>query len=349
MKNILDLSEGEIEKIKHTLIEDGLIVEKNKISNYDKEFFKTETMSMVLVKFSLFFSFFLYALINLFGIILSIVYKNFSVISSLIQIFTCLMVLLVCLVVFGNLKPHKKKKENIIFVKDNIFIFNFNNGMVETPNLFYHLPYDNLQRIEFEVYGERKKQVYGRVIFTFKVLDLYIKHTIHSVNITEIKNYIARNFPDLINNIVVDNNCHNPIKISKDSKKGKAYLSAFSCLIASILFFVIPLVFNYYNLALIISGDILFLTAFLVLLSPYLYTYHLIQGLILSCVFMLIGYCIPLFFILNNQQSFFMAIASNNYFLLLTFFGNIGLCLYASSITLIINKILYKIRRRHTI
>lgn len=50
-EHLLDLSEEEIDQVKQQLTEENKLVEKTKISKYDKKFFRTVTISMKLVKF----------------------------------------------------------------------------------------------------------------------------------------------------------------------------------------------------------------------------------------------------------------------------------------------------------
>lgn len=344
--NILNLSEKEFEKVKNQLIKEGNIINKPKISQYDEKFFQVVTTSMILVKFVIFFSFFLYALLNLLGIVLSVIYKNFNIISSVIQIIVCVAVLLVCYVIFGNINVNKKTEKESIYLYNDNFIFNFSNGIVETPNLFWSLSCENLHKIEIIVYGTRKKQVYGRVIFIFTVLNYRVTHTINYANITEIKNCIANKYPTLFSKIVIDGKSKRFKESTKDNPKGKTILCAFGCLIASISFFVIPLCFNYFNLALVITGSVLLLTSGMLFLSLSLYAYHLVQGLILCSFFIIIGYCIPLFIIMNSRFPFLEYIASNHLLLLITFFGNIGFCLYLYCIVLLLNKINYLIKSK---
>lgn len=59
-EHLLDLSEEEIDQVKQQLTEENKLVEKTKISKYDKKFFRTVTISMKLVTFFLFFGFSLY-------------------------------------------------------------------------------------------------------------------------------------------------------------------------------------------------------------------------------------------------------------------------------------------------
>lgn len=59
-EHLLDLSEEEIDQVKQQLTEENKLVEKTKISKYDKKFSRTVTISMKLVKFFLFFGFALY-------------------------------------------------------------------------------------------------------------------------------------------------------------------------------------------------------------------------------------------------------------------------------------------------
>ena len=138
------------------------------------------------------------------------------------------------------------------------------------------------------------------------------------------------------------------IAFNKKSKynKIKNFLYSLNCLIASLLFIVIPLLFDYFNLSLIIAGSVFLLTAIIVFISPYLYTYHVRQGLIVSTVFIIIGYLIPLFIILNSNVPFLEYLASNSLLLLITFFGNIGLTFYLYIVALVLNKFNYLIKSK---
>lgn len=153
-------------------------------------------------------------------------------------------------------------------------------------------------------------------------------------------------YPSLLDKLVVDNKTQNFKENWKDNQAVKTTLCAFGCLVAAVLLFVIPRVCGYYNLSLIIAGALLLLTAVIVLLSPYLYTYHLVNGFIICAVFIIIGYGIPLFAILADGISFLTFIASNSGLLLCTFFGNIGLCLYLYCVWLVISKIAYVIKNK---
>ncbi len=343
-RNISDLSEDEIEQIKSLLISDKKII-TNKPKHYDKKFFQTVLTSAKIVKICLFTCFALYALLNLFGIILSVVYNNLNFTTLIGQFIGCFSVSFVCIVIFNNINTNKKTEKEILYISNGKFVFNFNNGIVDSPDLFYCLSYESLQKIEFEIYGTRKRTTYGRVVFTFDVLVYQVTHTINLTNITQIENYIAQNYPMLVEKIIKDGKS---IAFNKKSKynKIKNFLYSLNCLIASLLFIVIPLLFDYFNLSLIIAGSVFLLTAIIVFISPYLYTYHLRQGLIVSTVFIIIGYLIPLFIILNSNVPFLEYLASNSLLLLITFFGNIGLTFYLYIVALVLNKFNYLIKSK---
>lgn len=270
-------------------------------------------------------------------------YGSFNLGSVITQIFGCAVALFICFVIFRNLNTNKKTQKEVIYIYKDDFIFNFNNGIVKTPHLFYSLPSGSLQKIEFTVYGTRRKQIFGRVIFTFSILNYRVTHVINNANLTEIENYFKSENPTLLEKLVKDGKSKSS---GEKPKTVNAVLSSLGCVIVSVLFFVVPLALDYYNLSLIIAGCVFLLTAAIILLSPVLYTYHLVQGLILSCIFIIAGYCIPLFVILNGQTPFLSYIASNSLILLPTFFGNIGLCIYVYIVVLEFNKIIYLIKRK---
>lgn len=337
-EHLLDLSEEEIDQVKQQLTEENKLVEKTKISKYDKKFSRTVTISMKLIKFFLFFGFALYALFNLAAIALSVFYRNFNAVSAVIQIVVCGAVLFLCLVVFHNPNLNLKTEKEVLYVIDDRFLFRFTNGISETPNLYYALPYEHLQSIEFTIYGTRKKQLYGRAVFTFSVANYRTKHTINSVNLTELENYFAEWFPTYKEKLSIDGK---PKLCNEPPKKRKIGLCTLGCAIVSVLFFASPQLFRCENGAFLFEGVLFCVTAVVVLLAPFLHTEHLVQGLMLSSVFLSVGYGIPLFLILNSPTPFFQYLATNGLILLPTFFGNVGLCFYFYIVFSVGNKICY--------
>ncbi len=340
--NNKELSE---EQIKQEFITKGILIEKSNMKDYDKKIFQNVSLSMKLVKLFLFLSLFFYALINIFGVVLSITYHKFSLATFLGQTVGCLAVLLLCFVIFRNINTNRSIERETLYVSQDNFLFNYTNGVVPTPNLFYCLSYEYLHKIEFEVYGKRKNQVFGRVIFTFQVLDCQIKHYINFVNLTEVKHYITSRWSTLLTKLVVDGKSERTEDTPRN-KKRSASLYSIGCLLFSALFFVLFLMCNIYNLSLVIAGAVLLFSAILIFISCFLYFYHLIQGIILSSIFMIIGFCIPLFIFFETELPLLEFIASNNLLLLIMFFGNIGLVLYGYCIAFYVNKISYLIRNK---
>ncbi len=344
--NLLELSESEIKDFKKKLIKEGTIFEKSEISSYDAKFFEAVTISKVVIKFLLFFSIALYVLINIGGIVLSIVYGCFNLMGIIAPIIAVCFVCFITFVIFGSINTNKKKKENVVYVIDDNFIFNFSDGVVEKSKLFYKLNYDSIQRIEYVIYGSKNKQIFGSVNFIFNVQGVDVKHYINYTNLTEINQIIDDKFPIVKNKLIVDGKAKNDDLVLKKTKSSKYMLLSVAFLVASILLIAVPIVFNYYSYALIISGAILAVVCLLVFVSPYFYTCHLVQGLILSSIFMIIGYCLPLLIIELSGVSFLMFIAINNSVLLPTFFGNIGLCLFVYLIFMMLSKFVYKLKNK---
>ncbi|MDE5990446.1 MAG: hypothetical protein K2H36_02555, partial [Clostridia bacterium] len=140
--DLLELEENKLNEVKKILIADGTIFEKKNITKYDAKFFETVTLSNALIKFFLFFSLSVYAVINLIGLVLSIIYdpnSSLDIIGTLIGLFA---ICLIISAIFRNINTNKKKEEFPIFITGENFIFNFTDGVVETPKLFYTLPYD---------------------------------------------------------------------------------------------------------------------------------------------------------------------------------------------------------------
>ncbi|MDE7079283.1 MAG: hypothetical protein K2O95_04120, partial [Clostridia bacterium] len=67
--DLLELEENKLNEVKKILIADGTIFEKKNITKYDAKFFETVTLSNALIKFFLFFSLSVYAVINLIGLV----------------------------------------------------------------------------------------------------------------------------------------------------------------------------------------------------------------------------------------------------------------------------------------
>ncbi len=346
--NLLDLPEKEFDKVKNQLLENGTILKKKKINSYDAKFFETVTISNTLIKFFLFFSLGLYAVINLIGLILSIIYDTFNLVNPLQVGVGVFFICFIVAAIFSNINTNKKKEESVIYVKDDNFIFNFTDGVVNTPELFYSLPYHSVKKIEFLIHSLRKKETFGSVTFTFSVLGYEETHSIRFTNLTKIEQFLRSKFPELLSKLIVDGKSKKDVEPTKNNKKVKCLLISFGCLIVATSLIVIPNILNYYSVALIASSVIVFITAIIVFLSCYLYTYHLIQGIIISSVFIIMGFCVPLLIIENSGVSFMSYIILNNQILMLTIFGIIGLCLYTYIITITIGKILYIIRRKNS-
>lgn len=342
--DLLNLPEKEINDIKKQFIEKGIVFERKKINSFNAKYFETVTISNTLIKFFLFFSMSIYILINLAGIITSFI-NNTSKdpIGILIGLF---VICFIGFAIFSNINTNKKKEENTLYIKEDNFIFNFSDGAVETPNLFYSLPYDSIKKIEFIIHRIKKGQIYGGVTFTFNVLGYNVYHIIRYTNLSEIEKYIKSKFPTLMNYLVVDGKGIKEREIVKDRQNVKYNLISLAILVVSILLIAIPYALNYNSVALIISAIILFITAIIGFLSGFLYTYHLVQGEIISGVFIIIGICVPLLVVEMRGISLFDYILQDTEILLPTFFGIIGLCMYAYIIAIIIGKIIYKVKNR---
>ena len=124
--NILDLPEAEIENVKNRLIADGNIIEKSAIKNSDAKFFQAVLTETVFLKFFLFFGFALFAVLNLSGMILSVIYNGFNLTTLIMQTIGCGAILLICFVIFRNIDTNKKTEREAIYIDDGNFIFNFN-------------------------------------------------------------------------------------------------------------------------------------------------------------------------------------------------------------------------------
>ncbi len=344
--DLLELEENKLNEVKKILIADGTIFEKNNITKYDAKFFETVTLSNTLIKFFLFFSLSVYAVINLIGLVLSIIYDpNFSLdlIGTLVGLFA------ICFIVsaiFSNINTNKKKEEFPIFIAGENFIFNFTDGVVETSKLFYTLPCDSVQKIEFIIHGLKNKQLFGSVTFTFKVLDYTVTHSLRYTNLTAIENFIKSKLPSLLDNLIIDGKANNDIEVTKKNQVFKNSLISLAILIVGIMLIVVPYLLNFKSLALTISCVILILTSVIVFLSSYLYTHFLVQGSVISSVFIIIGFCIPMLIIECSKISIINYIIQNPQILMMTIFGIIGLCLYVYIVIINISKIHYILHKK---
>lgn len=344
-KTLMDLPEEQFNEAKNYLLTQKIIIETKKIKDFDVKFFETVTVSNTLIKFFCFFSMGLYLLINIAGIVLSIINNTLpNLIGDLVALFAICFIIFA---IFSNINTNKKKEENILFIKGNNFIFNFNDDVVERPNLFYTLPFDSIKSIEFIIHKLKKGQIFGSVTFAFNAAGYDFAHTIRFTNLSAIKNYIETKFPTLTSYLIIDGKGE---KIATESvqkpAKLKCNLLSLATLAISLLLTFIPYVLNFHSLALIIAATILFVTAILMFLSNFLYTYHLVQGILMSGIFIIMGFLVPLLTVEIAGISIFDYILQNNEILLPTVFGIIGLCLYAYNIIIILSKIIYKIKNK---
>lgn len=341
--DLIDLTEEQLNEAKNQLFEKEMIFECKEIKGYDAKFFETVTVSNTLIKFFLFFSMGIYILINLAGMIVS--FLNDTLNNPIGNIVGLFAICFIVFAIFSNVNTNKKKEENALFIKDNNFIFNFTDVAVENPNLFFSLPYDSLKRLEFVIHKLKKGQIFGGVTFTFHLLDHEVHHAIRFTNLSKIKTLIEKKFPDLMSCLVIDGKgkeCE-PVK---SNRKLKYSLISLAVLVASLLLTIIPYALNYRSIALIISAIVLFITAILAFLSIFIYTCHLIKGIIISSVFIIMGFCVPLLAIEISGISIFNYVSLNSEILLPTFFGIVGLCLYAYCIVIIFGKLQYKIKNK---
>ena len=268
--------------------------------------------------------------------------------SSLDIIGTLIGLFAICLIVsaiFRNINTNKKKEEFPIFITGENFIFNFTDGVVETPKLFYTLPYDSVQKIEFVIHGLKKKQLFGSVDFTFKVQDYTVTHSLRYTNLTAIENFIKSKLPSLLDVLIVDGKSNKDIEITKKNQVLKNSLISLAILIVAIVLNVVPYLLNFKSLALTVSCAILILTSVIVFFSSYLYTHFLVQGIIISSVFIIIGFCVPTLIIECSKISIIDYIIQNPQILMVTIFGIIGLCLYAYIVIINISKIHYMLHK----
>lgn len=153
-------------------------------------------------------------------------------------------------------------------------------------------------------------------------------------------------FPSLLNILIIDGKRKNHHEIIKNKQMPISLLTSLALFIVSMLLMIVPYLFNHYSLALGISSVILIITALIIFLSPFLYTYHLIQGTIISSVFIMMGFCVPLFIIEHSNKSFIEYIIQNNEILLLTIFGIVGVGIYMYIISIIIGKLHFILKKK---
>ncbi|MDE7329066.1 MAG: hypothetical protein K2N57_04910 [Clostridia bacterium] len=344
--NLLELEKNELNEVKEILIEDGTIFKKNNITQYDAKFFETVTLSNALIKFFLFFCLGIYLIINLIGLVVSIIYnRNFSI-DVLGTLAGLAVICFIVFAIFRNINTNKKKEEFPIYIKGENFIFNFTDGVVETSKLFYTLQYDSVQKIEFIIYGSKKKQLFGSVTFTFKVLDYTVTHSLRYTNLTAIEDYIKSELPTLLDKLIVDGKTNKVIEITNKNHILKNSLIALASLIVAIALIAVPYMLNFKSLALTVSGAILILTSVIVFFSSYLYTHFLVQGIMISSVFIIIGFCVPMLIIERSNVSVIDYIIQNPQILMITIFGIIGLVLYVYIVTINISKMHYMIYKK---
>ncbi|MDE6047131.1 MAG: hypothetical protein K2F56_00730 [Anaeroplasmataceae bacterium] len=343
--NLFELSEEEKDSVKKTLLENEIVFEKKKIKQYESKYFELVTISNILIKFFLFFSLGVYVVINLVGVVLSILYSS-NITNPFMDIVGLCIICFIISAIFMNVNTNKKKEDSIIYVNDNHFIFNFCDGVVETPTLYYMLPYDSIQKIEFIIHSVRKKQIFGSVTFTFTVLGYEVTHTIRYTNLTGIEELLKDKFPSLLPNLFQDGKNKTHTEKIKDKKKIRCICGSFAIFALSIGVILVPYFLKYHCVACIIASVILMITASVVFLSPFLYTYHLVQGSIVSGIFILIGICVPCFLIESSQMSFLEYVIQNNSALLITIFGIVGVCLYAYILPIIVGKAVFMLKRK---
>lgn len=342
--NILDLSENEIEKIKKQLTENGSIIKKTKISDCDAKFSDAVVLSAVLLKRFIYVSIALYVALIVFGFVLSFVYKTYNNVN-LSVIAAVFVICFITVAIFNNVNSDKKKETHAVYIKEGNFIFNFCNGVAETPDLFYVLSYTTVKQIDVLIYGIKKEHIYGKVTFVFDLPNCEVTHTVAYTDFTTIETYIKNNFPSLTEKITVDDKnksyCDRTVKKTEITNT----ILAWACFAASALFIIVPLAMNYRNPAVIIAGVILLLTSAVIFVSKYVYT-NLEQGALISGIFIIIGYCVPLFFILQSELTLLQCLAQNVEILLPTMLGNIGLCLYVYILCITVGKIRFKLKYR---
>lgn len=341
--NVTDLSENDIEQIKKLSIENGNIIKKSRISSYDVKFSDVVVLSAKLIKFFIYLSIVLYVAFNIFGLVLSIVYDTFNTVNLFGIIVAIFVISFITIAIFNNVNTNKKKETNTIYIKDGNFIFNYCNDIVDTPDLFYILPYGNIKQLDVLIYGIKKEKLYAKVTFIFDLFGYDVAHTVLYANFTDIKSFIAEKFPSLMSKINVDNKKKSYYDKMNKKTEVRNFVFAAVCLAASVMITVIPLLLNYFNLALIIAGAVLFLTSVIIFISKFIYT-NLEQGTLISGVFIIIGYCVPLFIVFDSEMPFLQCIAQDTEILLPTMLGNIGIALYLYIISITVGKIHFKLK-----
>lgn len=344
--NILNLTEKESQELKKSLMEHGIVFEKKDIRTYESKYFEAVTISNIIIKFFVFFCLGLFVILNLIGILLSIIYNSSNLTNPIETLVGIIIISFIICAIFSNINTNKKKELSTIYVNEDNFIFNYCDRIIDTPHLYYNLPYDSLKKIEFIIHSIRKRQVFGSVEFTFNVFGYEVTHAIRFTNLTEIEHLLENKFPSLLNILIIDGKRKNHHEIIKNKQMPISLLTSLALFIVSMLLIIVPYLFNYYSLALGISSVILIITALIIFLSPFLYTYHLIQGTIISSVFIIMGVCVPLFIIEHSNKSFIDYIIQNNEILLLTIFGIVGVGIYMYIISISIGKLHFIIKKK---
>ncbi len=346
--DLLDLPEAEIATIKDQLLADGTLFVSKKVKNCDAKFFETVTISNTLIKFFLFFSVGLYAIINVVGNIIALIWGTGDVVGSLEVMVGVFVISFIVVAIFSNINTNKKKEENAMFVSGQHFIFNFNNGITETPDWFYRLPYDRVEKIECLIYRCRKNQLFGWVTFTFRVLDYQVTHAIRYTNLTKIEQCLQQKFPSLVGDFIVDGKSEKYHAPTKKQPKVKCMLMALALAVVAVAFIAVPRLFGFDSVALTIAGVLLGIAAVMVFAVCYLYLYFMVQGVIVSVVFMIMGICVPWLEIEISGLPFTTYLLYDPQILLPTIFGIIGLCLFVYQLIIFLGKIHYQCRRPRT-
>lgn len=178
------------------------------------------------------------------------------------------------------------------------------------------------------------------------MLDYTVTHSLRYTNLTLIEELIESKFPTLLNVLFIDRKTKNEIKVIKNNKKLKNISLSLTLIIIAISLIVIPYILNFDCLALTISGITLIISAVMIFLSSYLYTNFLVQGIIVSNIFIILGFFMPLLIIKLSNLSTTYYIIQNPQILMVTIFGVIGLCLYAYSTKIFISKIHYMLNKK---
>lgn len=342
--NINELSEKDFKKVKEQLIEKGNLVKQNSVKNYEAMFSEVVTLSSVVLKFFIFFSLALYLVFNVFGIVLAVKYNTIK--GNLIEIVIGLLVVtFITIAIFTNINTNKKKKNYVLYVKDGNFIFNFYDAVV-VSQFYYILPYESIKQIDFLIYGAKKENLFGKITLVFSVLNYEVVHIIPYTNLTKIKDFLKRQYPSLTDKINIDNKKNSYYDKINKAEQVRNNIFLMACFLLSVMLVCVPLMFNYFNLSLIIAAVILFITSLIMFISKYIYT-NLEKGVLISSVFIIFGYCLPLFFIFNSKLTFLHFISQNVEVLMPTILGNIGVCLYLYIICITISKICFKLKYKN--